>query len=115
MVHEKRSFWWCQDLNSGPLGHESSALTTRPRRLALNHLLRDEGLMSIEPVCVRLSDDERDVPAIHGGVQSGLVQLELDGVTQEQRVGLDRPELARKCFSWFLKLNILHLICLSNF
>ena len=34
MVHEKWSFWRCQDLIPGPLGHESSALTTRPRRLA---------------------------------------------------------------------------------
>ena len=36
MVHEKWSLWRCQDLNSGPLGHESSALTTRPRLLAFN-------------------------------------------------------------------------------
>ena len=58
--------------------------------------------MAIEPVRVRLSDDERDVPPVHGGVQSGLVQLELDRVAQEQRVGLDRPELARKYFRRFL-------------
>ena len=34
MVHGKWSLWWSQDLNPGPLGHESSALTTRPRLLA---------------------------------------------------------------------------------
>jgi hypothetical protein len=37
----------------------------------------------IEPVGVGLPDNERDVPAVHGGVQAGLVQLELDHVAQE--------------------------------
>ena len=32
--NEKWSLWQCQDLKPGPLGHEPSALTTRPRLLA---------------------------------------------------------------------------------
>jgi hypothetical protein len=33
MVHDKWSLQWGRDSNSRSLGHESSPLTTRPRRL----------------------------------------------------------------------------------
>ncbi len=39
MVHERWYIQWGQDLNPRPSSHESSALTTRPRLLAISFLL----------------------------------------------------------------------------